>query len=106
VRIRGYSWVTAYSASLLGIASEINKRKVRIFLWRYSGSQDGQALKKGLGPGTGLSLARDLLPHRGAGLSLTSVADRVIARLTLEAPVVSLKACPVAQDGSEPKRLM
>ncbi|WP_275098518.1 PAS domain S-box protein [Sedimenticola hydrogenitrophicus] len=63
-------------------------------------------LQKGLGLGTGLTLARDLLPHRGAGLSLTSVADRVIAQLTLEAPVVSLKACPVAQDGSEPKRLM
>jgi hypothetical protein len=93
-------------SSLLGNGGDINKRKVRIFLWRYSGRQDGHALKKGLGPGTGLTLARDLLPHRGAGLSLTSVADRVIARLTLEAPVVGLKACPVAQDGSEPKRLI
>lgn len=48
-------------------------------------------LQQGVGLGTGLTLTRDLLPHRGAKLSMQWEEGRVIARLTLMSPVVSLE---------------
>lgn len=63
-------------------------------------------LQEGVGLGTGLSLARDLLPHQGAELSLTSEEGRVITRLILQSPVVSLEQKRVSQDFSVPNRLM
>lgn|GEM_PF-3316716 len=63
-------------------------------------------LQQGIGLGTGLLLARDLLPHQGAELSLTMEAGRVITRLSLESPVVRLEQKQVAQDFSVPNRLM
>ncbi|WP_321527873.1 PAS domain S-box protein [Sedimenticola selenatireducens] len=63
-------------------------------------------LQEGLGLGTGLTLARDLLPHQGAELSLTCKEGRVIARLILQTPVISLERKRLAQDFSVPNRLM
>lgn len=42
----------------------------------------------GQGFGTGLELLRALLPPKGAALSLREESDRVVAELTLEAPVL------------------
>lgn len=63
-------------------------------------------LQEGVGLGTGLMLARDLLPHQGTELSLTLEEDRVITRLILQSPVISLERKRVAQDFSVPNRLM
>jgi two-component sensor histidine kinase len=52
---------------------------------------DGFDLIKGTGLGTGLTLARDLLPHQGAGLSISWDGDQVITRLTLNSPVIALE---------------
>jgi len=52
----------------------------------------GFDLKKGVGLGTGLSLARDLLPHQGAELSLICEHGEVLTRLALMPPVVSLES--------------
>lgn len=63
-------------------------------------------LQEGVGLGTGLTLARDPLPHQGTELSLTFENDRVTARLILRNPVVSLQRKRGAQDFSVPNRLM
>ncbi|MCW8908845.1 MAG: PAS domain S-box protein [Sedimenticola sp.] len=51
----------------------------------------GFDLEKGVGLGTGLTLARDLLPHQGAELTLTCEHGEVLTRLALMPPVVSLE---------------
>ena len=43
------------------------------------------------GGGSGLQLIRSLLPRRGAHFELANGQDRVVARLTLEPPIVTLK---------------
>jgi PAS domain S-box-containing protein len=52
---------------------------------------DGFDLMQGTGLGTGLTLAKDLLPHWGAGLSMSWGGDQVITRLTLSNPVITLE---------------
>lgn len=63
---------------------------------------EGFDLQRGTGLGTGLTLARDLLPHQGAVLDLVADENRVTAQLTLESPVVRLAQEPDAQDFSTP----
>ena len=63
-------------------------------------------LAQGIGLGPGLTLARDLLPHQGAELSLLEGVGEVITRLILESPVVRLEPKQAAQDYSPQNRLM
>nr|WP_305792815.1 PAS domain S-box protein [Sedimenticola hydrogenitrophicus] len=66
----------------------------------------GFDLQQGIGLGTGLTLARDLLPHRGATLSAAANGDRVTLQLALESPVVRLEQKLDAKDYPTPNRLM
>lgn len=52
---------------------------------------EGFDIKLGLGLGTGLTLARDLLPHQGAKLSISGDDAQVTTELVLESPVVTLE---------------
>ncbi|MDF1529112.1 MAG: hypothetical protein P1R74_08290 [Sedimenticola sp.] len=63
-------------------------------------------LQQGVGLGTGLTLTRDLLPHRGAKLSMQWEEGRVIAQLTLMSPVISLEERRIDQVFTDPNRLM
>lgn len=52
----------------------------------------GFNIEQGLGLGTGLTLARDILPHQGARLTITGDDAQVTTEFTLMSPVVTLES--------------